>query len=369
MNKDLKIKTAFTLAEVLITLGIIGTVSAMTIPTLVKNYQEKSWNTSASEFEQRFGEALKIMNVENNLTNLATTEKFVEQLQKHIRIIKTCDHLKIDQCFSSEIHGATRVVDIKQEDTFNNDYTKPLTSKDIISSNELGQSLWGTNTMGLQFANGVSAILAYNPKCNADPNNNNSILISGGKGSITFTTDCVAMVYDVSSNSAPNVKGKDIRTSSSATIDTEGCQFKIGSTCVTGFVPQAYMTYGDCLNSRSEYGIKRCSAETDYWAGAVKACGGTNKMLNSQELTEVASFIYGTTVTLRETTEGTYNSKSATSIGFPSSADNTFYVWSGVELDKDYSRNRTFSANSTYGEGPNTPDERTNSATLVLCKK
>ena len=33
-------RVAFTLAEVLITLGIIGIVSAMTIPTLVKNYQQ-----------------------------------------------------------------------------------------------------------------------------------------------------------------------------------------------------------------------------------------------------------------------------------------------------------------------------------------
>ena len=41
MKKDSNKKLAFTLAEVLITLGIIGIVSAMTIPTLVKNYQKK----------------------------------------------------------------------------------------------------------------------------------------------------------------------------------------------------------------------------------------------------------------------------------------------------------------------------------------
>ena len=34
-------KIAFTLAEVLITLGIIGVVAAMTLPTLIANYQEK----------------------------------------------------------------------------------------------------------------------------------------------------------------------------------------------------------------------------------------------------------------------------------------------------------------------------------------
>lgn len=38
--KKLKIK-AFTLAEVLITLGIIGIVAAMTIPNLVQNSFEK----------------------------------------------------------------------------------------------------------------------------------------------------------------------------------------------------------------------------------------------------------------------------------------------------------------------------------------
>jgi len=34
-------KAAFTLAEVLITLGIIGVVAALTLPTLVQNYEEK----------------------------------------------------------------------------------------------------------------------------------------------------------------------------------------------------------------------------------------------------------------------------------------------------------------------------------------
>ena len=38
---DFTKKAAFTLAEVLITLGIIGVVAAMTIPTLISKYQEK----------------------------------------------------------------------------------------------------------------------------------------------------------------------------------------------------------------------------------------------------------------------------------------------------------------------------------------
>ena len=35
----------FTLAEVLITLGIIGVVAAMTIPTLIHNYKAKEMRT------------------------------------------------------------------------------------------------------------------------------------------------------------------------------------------------------------------------------------------------------------------------------------------------------------------------------------
>ena len=39
MTKNLK--SAFTLAEVLITLGIIGVVAAVTMPTVVTNIQER----------------------------------------------------------------------------------------------------------------------------------------------------------------------------------------------------------------------------------------------------------------------------------------------------------------------------------------
>ena len=42
VNWDNSRKIAFTLAEVLITLGIIGVVAAMTLPSLIANYQEKA---------------------------------------------------------------------------------------------------------------------------------------------------------------------------------------------------------------------------------------------------------------------------------------------------------------------------------------
>ena len=42
---------AFTLAEVLITLGIIGVVAALTLPTLIKKYEAKALET---QFEKAY---------------------------------------------------------------------------------------------------------------------------------------------------------------------------------------------------------------------------------------------------------------------------------------------------------------------------
>ena len=76
-------RAGFTLAEVLITLGIVGVVAAMTIPTLVANYQERSYNTAASVFERKLNEALRTMNTQQTLSGFSTTEEFVKELSKH----------------------------------------------------------------------------------------------------------------------------------------------------------------------------------------------------------------------------------------------------------------------------------------------
>ena len=59
-NADLHKKSAFTLAEVLITLGIIGVVAALTIPNIIKHYQnevtvtklQKAYSTLNQAFRQ-----------------------------------------------------------------------------------------------------------------------------------------------------------------------------------------------------------------------------------------------------------------------------------------------------------------------------
>ena len=52
-------KKAFTLAEVLITLGIIGLVAALTLPSVVQNYQKRSLEVATQKFYSVMSQAIK----------------------------------------------------------------------------------------------------------------------------------------------------------------------------------------------------------------------------------------------------------------------------------------------------------------------
>ena len=72
----------FTLTEVLITLGIIGVVAAMTIPTLVNNYQKNVYTTSFKKAVSSLENAVKMVEVSNNCigTECATSAVAFQEL-------------------------------------------------------------------------------------------------------------------------------------------------------------------------------------------------------------------------------------------------------------------------------------------------
>ena len=63
-------KAAFTLAEVLITLGIIGVVAAVTLPTLVANYQKTVWVNQLKKTYSTLNEGYKQMAASEGCTTL-----------------------------------------------------------------------------------------------------------------------------------------------------------------------------------------------------------------------------------------------------------------------------------------------------------
>ena len=61
---------AFTLAEVLITLGIIGVVAAMTLPTLIQNHQKQVYATQLKKSINVFENMLNKMKADEGVTEL-----------------------------------------------------------------------------------------------------------------------------------------------------------------------------------------------------------------------------------------------------------------------------------------------------------
>ncbi len=68
----MKKKTGFTLAEVLITLGIIGVVAAMTLPALTASYRKSTTETALKKFYTNVNQAVKLSVVNNGETKYWT---------------------------------------------------------------------------------------------------------------------------------------------------------------------------------------------------------------------------------------------------------------------------------------------------------
>lgn len=88
-------KKAFTLAEVLITLGIIGIVASLTIPTLVNNYRKKQFETGLKKEYSVLLQALD-MYKQDNETPLKKEDtdqlhaEFKNKIKPYLKILVDC---------------------------------------------------------------------------------------------------------------------------------------------------------------------------------------------------------------------------------------------------------------------------------------
>lgn len=71
-----KSQFAFTLAEVLITLGIIGIVAAMTIPSLINKFQKIQYVTELKKAYSQLQEVFTTYILDKNVDNLSQTDLF-----------------------------------------------------------------------------------------------------------------------------------------------------------------------------------------------------------------------------------------------------------------------------------------------------
>lgn len=102
-------KLAFTLAEVLITLGIIGIIAALTLPALIQKQQERETIVRLKKFYSVISEAVKMAELQNgsieswgwSSNSLDTTgaQNFINILSPSLKIIKNCGIKKNEGCF------------------------------------------------------------------------------------------------------------------------------------------------------------------------------------------------------------------------------------------------------------------------------
>lgn len=290
-------RTAFTLAEVLITLGIIGVVAAISLPTILENitfrtYAEKQVNTV-----QKVTQAMELMRAHNHLSiRYESTEAFVDELEKHLKITKRCSYENIAECWPTE--------------TVINAYGTPIKVNEKAKTGQNITLKTNTNNVGLVLANGANIILNYNPDAPtyglADTISPKSVTLNVGKEVRTYknysssVTDSIAFIMDVNGTKGPNSEvlsngnPQDIRSFNGAAF-TPNCTTQGGimtSDNQVCFLGTNYSAVNCSASGKNLESYPFCSGDggisgftNDYWAGAKYTCDFIGmKLPNPSEL-------------------------------------------------------------------------------------
>ena len=122
------------------------------------------------------------------------------------------------------------------------------------------------------------------------------------------------------------------------------------------------MTKAECEQAVSEgtLGITACNYDSDYWAGAVRACGGVQNMPTQAQLIALAEYIYPDADSIyggdadsifggSSTTYANWDADRASIfMAQTPSGYSEFHVWSGQESSQYNAYYRTFNPAGTY---------------------
>ena len=177
----MKKNKSFTMAEILISLTIIGVIAALTLPALMANLNEKVWNTKRKALHSRMAQALAAMpNLDKYLEadgNSAAYNFINNGLATTLNITKVCDEDNMAKC---DFDLPVFLID-------DSEFDRPDT---IVSFNTI---------------NGESIGVEYNPSCNGS---NSSDVLTSEQGSNMI---CANFIYDLNGASkGPNKVGRDM---------------------------------------------------------------------------------------------------------------------------------------------------------------
>ena len=270
-------KFAFTLAEVLITLGVIGVVAALTMPTLLKNIAERSNSEAQANLAQKITKSMDLMRADGGLERTYnSTDEFVDEFSKYIKISTRCDADHIADCWP------TKTVTTTDGETY--DVSKAKTGKNLnLKDNK-------SNNVGIILADGATLILTYNPNAGiigdgdtVTPSFADLPIGFGRTKKFAYTTSVTApidFVMDVNGFKGPNSEARngkqyDIRSFKVAKF-SKGCAGNTidGIGCV--YVPPSFSPIKAGSEEMDKWDPKWNTTDwkgyDNYWAGAKKAC-------------------------------------------------------------------------------------------------
>ena len=212
-------KLAFTMAEILISLTIIGIIAAITLPALQANINEKTWATKRKALYSRMSQAISMLpslngygvvfNEQGGIDEAQTAQKaaqvFISDgLSKVLKINNICDNLNLNKCGFPDTITILRTKD------------KITTPKKISELNSLmistayypNYSMTNYQTAAFETVNGESILAFYNPNCGY-VNAFAPSYVSNVKG-LLQPTMCANFIFDLNGRKGPNKIGKDM---------------------------------------------------------------------------------------------------------------------------------------------------------------
>ena len=192
-----KKKNAFTLAETLISLAIIGIIAAITLPSLMTTISDTVRKNKVAVFERKLSKGTDLLNIDNGIGPYYNdTESFVKRLSEHLKIVTICGKDNLEDCLPYET--------IQQNDA------EPIKVKKITTASFSGIDTDSyLDVAGFVLADGTPMILAFKKDCPvSDPDSVEYDVVE--KKAKSEKTNCIAGFYDLNGSKGPNKFGKDI---------------------------------------------------------------------------------------------------------------------------------------------------------------
>lgn len=146
-------KKAFTLTEILITLGIVGIISALTIPTLIQNYKKQVLVNQLKKATSEISQGLQLMMAEDEVTSLTQINGAVSYCSYHNRFETDWHCIPLGKRFLSSFKGSRYVTNIQDIPNYKWKYLneEKYEVPGIVSAHILADGamiLWGEHWLG-----------------------------------------------------------------------------------------------------------------------------------------------------------------------------------------------------------------------------